>query len=128
MRSEHLQRVTRRAERGAPEPNGDRVAGIREWVPAYASGLGTFALAAISFSVIITWVFNHTRGSLPVAILLHTAINFSQGLTSDLFPAAGFNEVGPVVAFGLTALVIVVATLGRLGYAIPFARRNGAAN
>jgi uncharacterized protein len=85
------------------------------------SGLGVFALAAISFSVIITWVFNHTRGSLLLAILLHTAINFSQGLTSDLFPAARFNEVVPVVAFGLTAFAIVVVTRGRLGYSASMA-------
>ena len=83
-----------------------------------AQGVGAFALALISFSVIMTWVFNHTRGSLLVAILLHTAINWSQFfLTSELFPAAGTNEEGPLVTFGLTALVLVVATRGRLGYA-----------
>jgi hypothetical protein len=75
-------------------------------------------LDAISFSVIITWVFNHTRGSVLLAILAHTAINWSQFfLTSELFPAAGTNEEGPLVTFGLTALVLVVATRGRLGYA-----------
>jgi membrane protease YdiL (CAAX protease family) len=82
-------------------------------------GISIFVLAAVSFSVIITWVFNHTQASLLIAILLHTFINWSQGLTSDLFPAAGFNETGPVVAFVLTALVIVMATRGRLGYVRP---------
>ena len=74
-------------------------------------------LQLIPTAILFTWVFNHTRASILVAILLHAAINWSQGLTSDLFPAVAFNEVGPVVAFGLTALVIVVATRGRLGYA-----------
>ena len=45
--------------------------------------------------------------------------NFSQGVTSQLFPAAGTNEVGPVVAFVVVTLVIVVATRGRLGYVAP---------
>jgi membrane protease YdiL (CAAX protease family) len=80
-------------------------------------------LLLISLSVIITWVFNHTRGSLLQAILLHTAINWSQLLTGALFPAAGTNEVGPLVAFGLTALVLVVATRVRLGY--PWAGGEG---
>ena len=80
-------------------------------------GVGVYALAVVSFSVIITWVFNHTRGSVLIAILLHTAINASQVLTAAVFPAAGTNEVGPLVVFGLTALVVVVATRGRLGYA-----------
>ena len=77
-----------------------------------------YVFFAISLSVIMTWVFNHTRGSVLLAILLHTALNWSQFfLTSELFPAAGTNEEGPLVAFGLTALVLVVATRGRLGYA-----------
>ena len=80
-------------------------------------GFGIYVLNVISFSVIITWVFNHTRGSVLLAILMHTAINWSQLVTSELLPAAGTNEVGPLVAFGLTALVLVVATRGRLGYA-----------
>ncbi len=80
------------------------------------SGVGVFLLAAVSFSILIAWVFNHTGGSILIAILLHASINFSQGLTSDLFPRAAFNEVGPVAAFCVTALIIVVATRGRLGY------------
>jgi uncharacterized protein len=80
------------------------------------SGAGVFLLAAVCFSIIIAWVFNHTGGSILIAILLHGSINFSQGLTSDLFPKAAFNEVGPVAAFTVTALIIVVATRGRLGY------------
>src|SRR5206468_4955858 len=78
-------------------------------------GVGVFALDLISFSVIVTWVYNHTRGSVLLAILLHAAFDWSQGLTGDLFPAAGSNERGPLVAFGLAALVLVVATRGRLG-------------
>jgi len=78
---------------------------------------GVLVLSAISFSVIMTWVFNHTRGSVLLAILVHTAINWSQLVTSGLFPAAGTNEEGPLVTFGLTALVLVLVTRGRLGYA-----------
>jgi membrane protease YdiL (CAAX protease family) len=82
-----------------------------------ASGVAVFLASAVCFSIIITWVFNHTAGSILIAILLHGFINFSQGLTSQLFPAAAYNEVGPLVAFVVTALVIVAATRGRLGYA-----------
>jgi membrane protease YdiL (CAAX protease family) len=82
-------------------------------------GVGVFALGLVLFSVIVTWVFNHTRGTVLVAILLHASLNASQALMSQLFPAAGSNEAGPLIAFGLTALVVVVATRGRLGYARP---------
>jgi membrane protease YdiL (CAAX protease family) len=80
------------------------------------SGVAVFLVAAVSFSIIITWVFNHTRASLFMAILIHTCINYSQALTSDLFPSAAYNEAGPVTVFGLAAAALVIATRGRLGY------------
>ncbi len=83
------------------------------------SGISIFLAGAVCFSVIIAWAFNNTRTSILIAILLHASINFSQGVTSQLFPAAGTNEVGPVVAFVVVTLVIVVATRGRLGYVAP---------
>jgi CAAX protease family protein len=80
------------------------------------SGVIVFVLATVSFSVLITWAFNHTAGSLLIAILIHTAINFTQAFTSDLFPAAAYNEVVPVAVFGTAAVIIVIATHGRLGF------------
>ena len=83
------------------------------------SGLAIFLVGAVSFSLIITWAFNHTKASLVIAILIHQCINFSQGLTTTILPGAKNNEVGPVFVFGLAALVIVLATRGRLGYTSP---------
>ena len=83
------------------------------------SGIAFFAIATVSMSAILTWAFNHTSGSILIAILIHASINFSQGLTGDLFPAAKNNEVGPVVALAILALVIAIATRGKLGYRGP---------
>ena len=80
------------------------------------SGIAVFAAATVTFSVVLTWVYNHTGGSILMAILVHASINFSQGLTGDLFPAAKDNEAAPVIAFAVLAVVIVVKTRGRLGY------------
>src|SRR5437899_8899202 len=80
------------------------------------SGVIVFLLAVVIFSVLITWAFNNTGGSLLIAILIHTAINFTQGLTSDLFPAAAYNEVVPVAVLGTAAVIVVIATRGRLGF------------
>ena len=80
------------------------------------SGVIVFLLATVIFSVLITWAFNNTGGSLLIAILIHTAINFTQALTSDLFPAAAYNEVVPVAVFGTAAVIVVIATRGRLGF------------
>jgi membrane protease YdiL (CAAX protease family) len=83
------------------------------------TGIAIFAAAAVSMSMIITWAFNHTGGSIMIAILIHASLNFSQGLTGDLFPAAKNNEVGPVAALAILALAIAIATRGRLGYSGP---------
>ena len=82
-------------------------------------GVAIFLVGAVSFSVIITWAFNHTKASLVIAILIHQCINFSQGLTTTILPGAKNNEVGPVFVFALAALIIVLATRGRLGYTRP---------
>ncbi len=81
------------------------------------TGIATFAIVAVSMSVTLTWAYNRTRGSILIAILIHASLNFSQGLTGDLFPAAKNNEVAPLIALGVLAAVLLVATRGRLGYA-----------
>jgi uncharacterized protein len=83
------------------------------------SGIVVFTIAAVSMSTILTWAFNHTGGSILMAILIHASLNFSQGLTGDLFPAAKNNEVAPVAALAVLAVLIVIATRGRLGYQGP---------
>jgi len=81
------------------------------------SGVAVFTVAAVSFSMVITWVYNRTGGSVLLAVLLHCSLNFSQGLNTVMFPAAANNEVAPVAALVLAAAILVIATHGRLGYA-----------
>lgn len=83
-----------------------------------ATSFGTFLVGAIALSVVFTWVFNNTRGSLLPVILLHASIN-TAGMFMQLFP-----EISPAhpdlvrpVALVAVALVIVAATRTRLGYA-----------
>ena len=78
--------------------------------------VGTLAVAFV-----YTWVFNNTGGSILLAALLHGAINGSSGLVTGLLP--GFNDAlnvplygADALAFTIAAVVLVVATRGRLGY------------
>jgi membrane protease YdiL (CAAX protease family) len=78
--------------------------------------VGTLAVAFV-----YTWVFNNTGGSILIAALLHAAINMSSGLVLNLVPgmedAFGVRLYGAVaIACVIVALVLVVATRGRLGY------------
>lgn len=75
-----------------------------------------FVLAVLALTIIYTWVFNNTKSSLLIVILMHATndaffINqlFASRLVTDtLLPF--------VVGFGTIALLIVILTRGWLGY------------
>jgi CAAX protease family protein len=80
------------------------------------SGIGVFLLAALAIAVSMTWLFNHTRGSLLLAILLHTSVDIFQPVVNALYPSQANSEVNGLIGFGVLALLILIATRGRLGY------------
>ena len=78
-----------------------------------------FVLATICLSIIYTWVFNHTKGSLLIAILLHWSFDVATVPVASLFPAPIVLDYGLLVilpCFGAVALLIIALTRGRLGY------------
>jgi membrane protease YdiL (CAAX protease family) len=74
-----------------------------------------FVVIAITFAIVTTWVFNNTKGSVFMAILVHASIDtFSVPVGSLGSPSAVGNSI--LLSFGVLALVLVVLTRGRLGY------------
>ena len=79
-----------------------------------------FGLMVVAIAIIMTWVFNHTRGSLFIAILLHASIN-TFSIVIPLFPVPGLSfetsgNLAVLIGFGVPALLIILLTRGRLGY------------
>lgn len=78
-----------------------------------------FTLAVVSLSVIMTWLYNHTQGSLFIAILAHASVDAPEaaGWTA-LFPAVSMIGLhwAILIAFALPAILILILTRGRLGY------------
>jgi membrane protease YdiL (CAAX protease family) len=97
--------------------------------PVLRSGLGSpptilnivlFVTAVTAMSIIFTWVFNNTKGSVLIAMLLHAAINTSFATLISLFPTPLVTDYGTtvpmVIGSGAVALVVIALTGGRLGY------------
>jgi CAAX protease family protein len=71
--------------------------------PQYGLPFSAFALLTIAYSVVIGWVYVHTGGSVLIAILLHGAINLSQGFF--------LGQVNPAKEYWLLAAVYGAAAL-----------------
>ena len=72
-----------------------------------------FLIQAIALSVIYTWLYNSTKGSLLLAVLFHTATNAP--LTLVLLPLGIENWILPfwlMAGFTVVAAVVVVAVFG----------------
>jgi membrane protease YdiL (CAAX protease family) len=84
-----------------------------------------WAVMTVAETVIFTWVFNHSRGSILLAVLFHTSVNVTYATLPGaffptLFPPERFATTAiPIffeIGFVLVASLVVVATRGRLGY------------
>ncbi|MGI5273692.1 CPBP family glutamic-type intramembrane protease [Nonomuraea sp. CA-218870] len=91
-----------------------------QWPDVTWLRIAEFVAFCCTFSVVVTWVFNRTRQSLPLIMLLHVSVNnFMSVLYGDMFPSIASVEQASHVTLlaGTTAaLVVLVATRGRLGY------------
>ena len=84
--------------------------------PHAGRSLPAFLLATVSYSVLFTWIFRHTGGSVLLACLFHAAIN----LFSPTGIAPERQEWIEVLVYGAAALGVALA-LGR-SLAAPGAR------
>jgi membrane protease YdiL (CAAX protease family) len=92
-------------------------------IPSWAEASGgrgflaivKFVLIAIAFAIVTTWVFNNTKGSVFLAILVHTSIDAFSIPMGELFsPSEVANSL--LLSFLVLVVVLVVLTRGRLGY------------
>ena len=99
------------------------------FLTAWAKGIGgatlenvlTFCAFAFVFSFFITWIFNKTGESLPVVMIAHCSVNnfisvMWFAVFTSLIPSASTLLLPSVIGFAAVAVVLIVATRGRLGY------------
>lgn len=94
-------------------------------VPRWSSESGGFSITSIilftlvtlTFTFVITWVFNNTRASILIAILVHASIDtFSETLGAIFPPKAVASAFPMIIGFGVVTVVLIVVTRGRLSY------------
>ena len=77
--------------------------------PQHGIPFSAFVLLTTAYSVVFTWIYLHTLGSVLIATLLHGAINFFQGLLlGGMDPVSEYWLLAAV--WWVAALVIVAAT------------------
>jgi membrane protease YdiL (CAAX protease family) len=75
--------------------------------PQYGLPFSAFVLLTVAYSVVIGWVYVHTRGSVLIASLMHGAINLSQGFfLGGVNPARTYWLLAGV--YGMAALVVAL--------------------
>jgi membrane protease YdiL (CAAX protease family) len=85
------------------------------------SFFGLEVVAAMVNTYVFTWVYNHTRGSLFLAMLLHATINGSSYLVSRLVGTGDLQFMvqlysGVILANGTFMLIVTLLSRGRMGY------------
>ena len=98
-------------------------------LPGYLGGWMTVGimpliLSGMAFSIIATWVYNSTRGSILLMILLHSSSNAAISIGSRVLPtnlSDGMNSFVyggwiPAVTYSIIAIVIIIATRGKLSF------------
>ena len=81
--------------------------------PAFA--IGAFVVWTIGLSILFTWLFNETRGSLIVVILFHTSINLGAFVPAAVGSTGAASFLYAIVTW--IVAVIIVARYGRTSLA-----------
>jgi membrane protease YdiL (CAAX protease family) len=84
----------------------------------FLTNFSMFFLEVLALAIILTWVFNHTQGSIFISITAHASVDTPQVVLVPLFLAVDYTSLilAGLIGFGVPALLIVILTRGRLGY------------
>jgi uncharacterized protein len=76
--------------------------------PQYGLSFSAFVILTVAYSILFSWVYIYTRGSVLISTLLHGSINLSQGFfLGGIDPAREYWLLAAV--YGVAAFVLVVA-------------------
>ena len=84
--------------------------------------MGLLIILTTLTRIIMTWVFNNTKGSILIAVLLHAALDASNGASAYITHVLSASQnggygLGSALLFPLVAAaLLLIFTKGRLSY------------
>lgn len=100
-------------------------------IPGYLGGWMSVAFPALvisclGYSIVATWVSNHTGGSILLLVLLHSSSNAAVSVGSFILPKSLSVELNhfvfagwiPAITNGILAIMVLVVTKGSLSYEV----------
>lgn len=89
-----------------------------------AVGILPLFISSLAFSIVATWVYNNTQGSILLMILLHSSSNAAISMGSMVLPqnlsesmsSFVFSGWIPAITYLVLAAIILAATRGTLSY------------
>ncbi|OYN85236.1 CPBP family intramembrane glutamic endopeptidase [Parenemella sanctibonifatiensis] len=93
----------------------------QEWDTARSDvgQLAAYFLLVVALSIVLSWLFNTSRGSSILAILAHNSLNWGLLVAGNLIGAVVENTWPAALAMAALAGLILVVTRGRLGHGVP---------
>jgi len=82
------------------------------------------ALLVIALSILFSWLFNHTRGSVLIAYLFHAAIDAVAGLYIPLFQGADQVRMYWLLAAVMGVVATAIVLLGRRTWVTPMSQSS----
>jgi uncharacterized protein len=91
--------------------------------PQFGHPVVAYPIMTTSYSILLTWVFLHTRGSVLIATLFHGAINVSQGFfLAGVDPGSRYWWLA--LAWGGAALLVAIGLRSRQRLGVSAAARD----
>ncbi|MFC7029147.1 CPBP family intramembrane glutamic endopeptidase [Halomicroarcula sp. GCM10025710] len=84
-------------------------------IPGYTGSFAVYALLVVGISIILTWLYNNTGGSILLAMLTHGGVNAAPSIGATLGGELPTSSVSPYVLLGAAVWIVALALLFRYG-------------
>jgi membrane protease YdiL (CAAX protease family) len=94
--------------------------------PFNLPGFALNIAVSLAIAIPLTWIFNHAKGSILIAVLFHASLNATPAWMSALIPSYPADAAGKIVMtfYFAAAVALILMTRGRLGYVADPAERT----